>query len=246
MSPQDPSQSLPASNNAIQDHEGYGTSLKFGEDVQAKKGLDAMATGNQGNGRISPDEITPPANASTSLESFGEMSTFETTEVGQVRVMPEGRKDSQGARAVVFADVNTDLPLSDRPAEALRLAQEAFAQTGYWVAFYKAVLGSEGVVNLLFPSSEELDYFYTTPEFVEIQRILTALRTSDQEKADAVEPLKMITIRIPRSMQSALITESKRHNTSINKLCISKLLYPIDVDYVPAEQGRVKGRKPKA
>lgn len=162
-----------------------------------------------------------------------------------IYTLPKVTRESQGAQRVSLPEVPQGLSLEERSATALRMAQEAFAQTGYWVAFYKAILAKHGVVNQLFPKDEELDYFHTTTEFYQIQQILTALRMSDVEKVDAIEPLKMLTIRIPKSMQAALMAESKRNHTSINKLCISKLLCPIDPVLVPREQGKVKGRKPK-
>lgn len=193
--------------------------------------------------------FTPPGRASESDIAGAEETAVAASEspVGSsVYSHPKAPRESQGSQRVVLADLPVGLALEQRALVALQCAQEAFAQTGYWVAFYKAILGAEGVVNKLFPKVEELDYFYTTEEFAEIQKILTALRASDTEKADAVEPLKMITIRIPRSMQAALISESKRHRTSINKLCITKLLRPIESHWVPEEKGGVKGRKPQA
>lgn len=161
---------------------------------------------------------------------------------GESGGLPEGGK---GATEVESPVLNLELALEERPAEALRAALEVFALTGYWVAFYKAVLGPRGVVASLFATPEELDYFTGTREFDEIQQMLTALRTSDQEKTEVVEAVSMITIRIPRSLQTSLAEEAKRHGTSMNKLCISKLLTPANPKYVPAERGRVRGRKPQ-
>lgn len=195
---------------------------------------------DQDSGQDSPVPSAPESNSQT--RETAERASAEPTIVAH----PPVQRESQGALRVALMEVPANLPLEQRPAVALQFAQEAFAQTGYWVAFYKAILGAEGVVNKLFPTVEDLDFFYMTDEFAEIQQILTALRASDTEKADAIEPLKMITIRIPRSMQGALINESKRHGTSINKLCITKLLRPIESHWVPEEKGKVKGRKPRA
>jgi predicted HicB family RNase H-like nuclease len=161
-----------------------------------------------------------------------------------IDIHPGDAPESQGSQTVRLDIPSDQRPLHERPAIVLQLAQEAFTQTGYWVAFYRSILARGGVVDTLFPSQEELEFFHTSAEFVEVQKMLTALRTSDQEKSDAVEPLKMITIRIPKSMQSTLVQESKRHGVSVNKLCISKLLVPIHADFVPTERGKVKGRKP--
>ena len=49
------------------------------------------------------------------------------------------------------------------------------------------------------------------------------------------EPTRVITVRIPRSMHDALKVEAHEHNTSMNKLCISKLLQFADRELVPIE-----------
>ena len=187
-----------------------------------------------------------PENRFASHQSENATTDSDREPAMSVHTHPEVKTESQGAQRVRLPEVPEGLSFEQRLAEALRLAQEAFAQTGYWVAFYKAILAKDGVVDKLFPSVEELDQFHESEEFRQIQLILTALRTSETEKADAIEPLKMLTIRIPRSMQAALMEEAQRNQTSINKLCVSKMLCPIDPALVPQEHGKVKGRKPQA
>ena len=57
----------------------------------------------------------------------------------------------------------------------------------------------------------------------------------DQEKAQQPdgEPTRVITVRIPQSLHEALRIEAFEHRTSMNKLCISKLLQFVDSDNVP-------------
>ena len=45
----------------------------------------------------------------------------------------------------------------------------------------------------------------------------------------------MITVRLPKSLHEALRDEAHEHRTSMNKLCISKLLQFIDSEQVPTE-----------
>ena len=47
--------------------------------------------------------------------------------------------------------------------------------------------------------------------------------------------LRDITVRLPRSMHEMLRVEAHEHRTSMNKLCISKLLQLIDGTGVPTE-----------
>ena len=47
------------------------------------------------------------------------------------------------------------------------------------------------------------------------------------------EETRVITVRLPVSLHEALREEAHEHRTSVNKLCISKLLQFIDHDFVP-------------
>ena len=140
--------------------------------------------------------------------------------------------------------INTNLPLEQRGAEALRLAQEAFAKTGSWVIFFREILGVEGVVRKLYSTSEEMRRFESSKEYCELQEMVAAIRSQDNSKGDSVEPERMITIRLPKSLHDSLRIESDEMNLSINKLCISKLIQSIDPRHVPEQQGRRRGRRP--
>ena len=56
------------------------------------------------------------------------------------------------------------------------------------------------------------------------------------------EETRVITVRIPQSLHDALKIEAYEHHTSVNKLCISKLLQFVNADHVPLalEQKEVK------
>ena len=140
--------------------------------------------------------------------------------------------------------LNEETPKELRPEEILRVAQDAFSKTGNWVAFYREILGSNGIVRQLYPDTDERRKFEATETFAELQEMLAALRSHDPSKSDAAEPERMITIRIPKSLHDALKDESEEMTLSINKLCISKLLQHIDSRFVPIQQGRRRGRRP--
>ena len=148
------------------------------------------------------------------------------------------------ARPLRLPSLQPQLPLEQRAEHALSVAQEAFSQTGSWVVFYREVLGPEGVVRKLYPSTDLLRQFETTPQFGTLQEMAAAVRSQDSGKGDEAEPQRMITVRLPRSLHEALKTEAEEYETSINKLCISKLLLPIEHRFVPREQGKRRGRKP--
>lgn len=147
-------------------------------------------------------------------------------------------------RPIVVPEINKGLTLKRRPAEVRRIAIEVFPQTDSWVVFYRAILGADGVARKLFKGIDQIRFWESSPEFLEIQEMVTALRTEDSQKSDGAEPLRMITIRLPASLHEALKVEASDHATSMNKLCLSKLIMSISPKLVPAEKGRIRGRKP--
>jgi hypothetical protein len=134
--------------------------------------------------------------------------------------------------------------------ETIRLAAEAiYAQDPDWVEFYREVLGLEGIVRRNFPTLHALSRFEETETYRQVQQMLKNLRArrlpkpadEDEEREQREkakmredEPTKVITVRIPQSMHEALSVEAHEHRTSVNKLCISKLLQFIDRDLVPS------------
>lgn len=131
-----------------------------------------------------------------------------------------------------------------RCRQALLLAEEAFAKTGSWVIFFREILGVGGIVQQLFPDPAELKSFMAGADYETLHEMLAAVRSQDQSKSDAAEPERMITIRIPKSLHELLQDESKACELSINKLAISKLLWPANPRFVPEQRGRRRGRRP--
>ena len=126
--------------------------------------------------------------------------------------------------------------------EVLAVALEVFHQKPTWVVFFRNVLGQNGIVRRLYPTPAALLEFEKTDEYAEIQAMLTKLRAVG-DTPDSNEPCRVITIRMPKSMHEALKTEAYAYQTSMNQLCISKLLQIVDGDLVPSEN---KGKKAKS
>lgn len=124
---------------------------------------------------------------------------------------------------------------TEKQTEVKRTAEQLFAQGPDWVTFYREVLGLRGIVRHTFPSRDALAAFEQTPAYEEIMQLLTQLRQQGPLALDTEEPTRMITVRLPKSMHEALRAEAHEHRTSMNKLCISKLLQFIDSDKVPTE-----------
>jgi predicted HicB family RNase H-like nuclease len=123
----------------------------------------------------------------------------------------------------------------DRTQQARRLATEMFRGEPDWVRFYREVLGGEGIIDKLFPSPELRGQFEKTPEFTEIQQMLAKLRERNRAQKQCDEPTRVITVRLPQSLHEALRHEAHNYKTSMNKLCISKLLQVIANELVPSD-----------
>lgn len=140
--------------------------------------------------------------------------------------------------------------------EVLALADAHRREAGDWITFFREVLGNDGVVRKAFPNYNDLVEFERSDEFEQIQQMLVKLR-EQRIAADAeTEPTRVITVRLPKSMHEYLRSEAHDLHTSMNKLCISKLLQVIEEDKIPNERaggnktpqasGNTPGKSPAA
>ncbi|MEN0111038.1 MAG: hypothetical protein AAF805_09970 [Planctomycetota bacterium] len=120
--------------------------------------------------------------------------------------------------------------------QLLQVAQRMAEQAPDWVTFFREVLGIDGVVRRTFPSFDDLTEFERSEEFAEIQKIMVRLRESKATGDSDSEPTRVITVRLPKSMHEYLRTEAHDLRTSMNKLCISKLLQMIEQDLIPTDK----------
>lgn len=131
-------------------------------------------------------------------------------------------------------------PSANRNQEALQIAKQLFLQSPDWVTFFREILGIGGVARRLFPTQEEFLGFEQSAEFAEIQNMVSALRTRKGSGSDGHEPTRVITVRLPKSLHEALRAEAHDHKTSMNKLCIAKLLQVLEEEgdaQVDAQRG---------
>jgi predicted HicB family RNase H-like nuclease len=118
---------------------------------------------------------------------------------------------------------------------AHRMASDRFRNEPDWVTFYREVLGVDGIIDQLFPGYEQRSKFSKTSEFGEIQQMLAKLREKNRGQKIPDEATRVITVRLPKSLHEALRHEAHNHRTSMNKLCISKLLQVIADELVPSD-----------
>ena len=124
---------------------------------------------------------------------------------------------------------------TDKQQEVQRVAQSLYSEVPDWVTFYREVLGLHGIIRQCFPTLETLAEFEKTDAYQEIQHMLTRLRQRGPMAVNPDEPTRVITVRLPKCLHEALRAEAHQHRTSMNKLCISKLLQFIDEGMVPAD-----------
>lgn len=126
-------------------------------------------------------------------------------------------------------------PALDPTQEAYRIACEMYRHSPDWVTFFREILGVEGVVRKMFPGAEELARFEQGTVYSEIQQMLAKLRDRSKHPNENTEPIRVITVRLPRSLHESLRFEAHERKTSMNQLCISKLLQIVDSGLVPSD-----------
>lgn len=125
---------------------------------------------------------------------------------------------------------------ANKNQHVLSAAEEMYRQDPDWVTFFREVLGIEGCVRKSFPNFDDLTEFERSDEYAKIQKMLVKLREKKSAGDSEIEPTRVITVRLPKSMHEYLQTEAHDLRTSMNKLCISKLLQVIEQDMIPAEK----------
>ena len=124
---------------------------------------------------------------------------------------------------------------TNKRQEVCRVAGEMFRQNPDWVTFFREVLGVDGVIRRLFSNPDEMDAFEQSLEYAEIQQMVAKLRERSKHQTESNEPTRVITVRLPKSLHESLRAEAHQRRTSMNQLCISKLLQIIDNELVPSD-----------
>jgi predicted HicB family RNase H-like nuclease len=127
------------------------------------------------------------------------------------------------------------MSVHEKQAEVERAAAYLFELHPDWVTFYRQILGVGGVMRRNYPTREALAQFEQTEAYREIQRMMAVLRKRKAMPEDAAEPTQVITLRLPKSLHESIRVEAYEHHTSMNRLCISKLLQLIDAERIPSE-----------
>jgi predicted HicB family RNase H-like nuclease len=125
---------------------------------------------------------------------------------------------------------------TEKNQQILQTARQLYESEPDWVTFFREILGVDGIVRRQFTRLEDLNAFEKTPEYEQIQKWLVKLREQKSATDTESEPTRVITVRLPKSMHEYLRTEAHDLRTSMNKLCISKLLQVIEQDLIPTDR----------
>ena len=132
-----------------------------------------------------------------------------------------------------------------RCQKVLQVARQLFQEKPDWVTFFRETLGVKGAARAVFPSQVDYVKFEQSKEFLEIQKMVASLRTR-KAAGSKNEPTRVITVRLPESLHEALKAEASDHNTSMNKLCISKLLQVLIEDEKASQAMSSRSASPAA
>lgn len=124
--------------------------------------------------------------------------------------------------------------MQEKAIAVLETARRLYEQETDWAKFVYRLLGKDGVVRSVFKGPEELAAFQQTDEYAEIQRMVARLRKQNGDGSTGSKECKVITVRLPESMLEYLKDEAELAGTSVNRLCITKLLQFIDTEFVPS------------
>lgn len=142
------------------------------------------------------------------------------------------RKDGPKRAEPQSADLGTEgLPFATRARQAYERAEGLVAGKADWITVFREVFGPAGIAREYFPTTEEMEQFEQTLEFRAIRQFISQLREQAGDAAERVAT-RMITVRIPKSLHESLRTEAHARKTSLNKLCIWKLLQSLDDENV--------------
>jgi len=139
-----------------------------------------------------------------------------------------------------MADVTVFADGLNKGQEVYEAAKRLFEESPDWVIFFRRILGTNGLVRDAFPLREELKRFEQTELYAEIHQMLTQLRQRSTPNGTQQEPIRVITVRLPESLHETLSNEAHEYRTSMNKLCISKLLRLIEMEAIE-EVGQLEG-----
>lgn len=144
--------------------------------------------------------------------------------------------------SVVAIEMELDRPyllgecrMTTKEQEVYLAAEQLYRRETDWVTFYRDTLGVDGIVRKVFSSKEAMAAFEQCREYEAIQLMVAKLRGRGNLLPQPQEATRVITVRLPQSVHDSLRIEAYQMQTSMNKLCISKLIQLVDGELVPTD-----------
>ena len=173
-------------------------------------------------------------------------NSFKDKRIAETKLEPRPRYYDQHGNVILAPlcpdqtshHAESEPDVAERPisTDQRRLAvQTALAmswETDDWEDFFREIMSMQGLIHQMFPSVAQRREFETTPEYVEIQHMMAEMRGRRMKRRQDREKTRVITARLPESLHASLQHEAEQLDTSMNKLCISKLLQIIDKQLV--------------
>lgn len=138
------------------------------------------------------------------------------------------RNDGENRVEPAVAEGGSEIaPFATRARQVYERAEALVVSKSDWITVFREVFGPTGIAREYFSTTEEMEQFEQTLEFRAIRQFISQLREQAGDAAERVAT-RMITVRIPKSLHESLRTEAHSRKTSLNKLCIWKLLQSLD------------------
>lgn len=110
--------------------------------------------------------------------------------------------------------------------QVLAFAEERAKEVADRIELHNAIFGPEGMATKLFPTEAERTVFCRTSERKHIFALLESLPYPPIRDMDEPSPPVngTISLKLPRSVHTALLAEAQAEGVSLNQLCLSKLV----------------------
>jgi predicted HicB family RNase H-like nuclease len=201
--------------------------------------MELMPTATMDLGSCKQDEMSGAVAAVATKDAKANAKTLGDKIAAEMKVF-------DGVVEDVKSKLSLEVAFEERCRQVVAAAAELFGVAPTWTAFYREVIGGGGVVSMLFKTAEERDCFEGTEQYNQVFEMLTTLRSRDLPENDPTEKQRMITIRLPMTLHKAICDEANELQVSVNKLCISRMLQPLDSRTIPVCKNKRRGRRPGA
>lgn len=116
----------------------------------------------------------------------------------------------------------------------VKAVEAAFTTATDWVDAFRQILGLDGILRSSL-SAAELTWLEREGNlYPQWQERIAKMRAAESQVVE-IPAQRVITVRLPVPLHASLRSEAHDMKTSMNKLCISKLMQPIDPKYVPTD-----------